>query len=260
MARKGPSKDNPRREQRDGAPPVIEDRNLPRMGEVEIAARRIGRKLVTMPDEPRPYRGTRNLMDPVPRGKVAGRGKTAPRELGDQLDASEPKAEGGKAMSSAGSAGYIRLRVRVDNGELTLAGARFVEGPLVEERSAHPGLSYEVKVDGRRVAFGGVPEPREWRSYPDPLGRPGLEGHHLQEQTVYEFTARVPADEISHAALSNTQVTLYDVSGDGPGEPLDITTLTKQPREKVRTIGILRGIELDGLPKGVREDMRRAIR
>ena len=56
MARK--SQKRPRK-QVDGAPPVVEDAKLPRMGEGDVAPQRLGRGVRLMADEPKPDAGTR---------------------------------------------------------------------------------------------------------------------------------------------------------------------------------------------------------
>lgn len=239
--------------QREGVAAVVENPDLPRMGEIEVAPRRIGRKIVMMPEKPRKYRGTRNLMDPVPsRRSVA---KTA-AELDDQEPRPTRKARAKE--SPIDKEGYVRLQIRVADGELSLAGASFVEGPLIQPELVHPGLSYEVKIGRRRIAVGDVPDPEEWRSYPDPLGRPGLDQHHVTKPDTYEFTARVPAAEVSDQSLEQTQVSLYRWTGAGPGEALSAAALTKQPKGAVARVGVLKGIDIGALPKAVQKDIRRA--
>jgi hypothetical protein len=240
--------------QRDGAPAVVENPDLPRMGEIEVPPSRMGRRVVTMPDEPLPYRGTRNLMDPVPRGRAAGKRQG---ELGDQEE--PPARRSQRKAASIGQEGYVRLRIRVEHGELSVAGATFVEGPLAQPEMVHPGLSYEVKVGRRRVAVGDVPDP-EWRSYPDPSGRPGLEGHHITEPESYEFTVRMSAAEFTEPALAETNVALYRWTGEGPGEALEAAAIARQPKGAVTRIGVLRGIDVENLPGAVQKDVRRAIR
>jgi hypothetical protein len=103
----------------------------------------------------------------------------------------------------------VRLRVLVENGELSVAGAKFVEGPLAPMETLHPGLAYEVMLGARRIAGGGIPDAGQWRSFPDPLGRPGLEGHHITEVLSYEIAVRVPAQELTMSALPKARITLY---------------------------------------------------
>jgi hypothetical protein len=155
--------------------------------------------------------------------------------------------------------GYLRFQIRVEGRELSVVSAKYVEGPLIQPDTIHAGLSYEVKIGNRRVAVGEVAEP-EWRSYPDPLGRQGLERHHITRPETYEFSVRVPADELSREKLAETKVTLRSWVGRGPGEMLEMNRVTKEPKGAVTTIGVLRGITLDQLPKTSQTELRRALR
>ena len=96
--------------------------------------------------------------------------------------------------------GYVRLRLRVTDGEISVVGAKAVEGPLVEPK-LQGALAYEATVGEKRVAAGGIPDVGERRSFPDPEGKGVMRGHHVEELKTYEVNVRIPKVQVSAAAL-----------------------------------------------------------
>lgn len=218
------------------APTIVEDAGKPSMAAEAVKPRRIDRKIVLMAEDPTPSRATRNTMDPLPKRKPKPSRGSADGSDQEPLEAAPEPEETGS--------GYIRLRVHVDDGEMTVRDARFVAGPLNKlSEVVTPGLSYEAKVGRRRVALGDVPEVTEWRGYPDPSGRPELEGHHIVEQTSYDFTVRIPADEIDEGSLEDLRIDLFRWRGRGPGDHIQITQLSKEPKTAVERLASLKGVE-----------------
>ncbi|PYO33998.1 MAG: hypothetical protein DMD86_09460 [Candidatus Rokuibacteriota bacterium] len=261
MARKTPKRgQSGAQRQRNGAPPVVEDANLPRMGEGEGEPMRIGRGMSLMQEEPKRDEGTRNRMAPfrhvkspaetrMPKGGYSGQEPPRPpRRTKPAGRASKPAKEG-----------YVRLRVLVQNGELSVAGAKFVEGPLAPMEALHPGLAYEVTFGSRRVAAGAIPDAGVWRSFPDPLGRPELQGHHITEVPRYEIAVRVPARELPMSALPKARITLYRWRGTGPAAPVAGRSLKAQLKGRVDTIATLKGIRLSRLSKEAQAELRGAL-
>jgi hypothetical protein len=246
--------------QKNGAPPVIEDAKLPRMGEGDVLPIRIGRGMLLMPEEPKRDAGTRNRMPPLRRAKSPAETRAPKGGYPDQEPPRPPRrTKSTSGASKKGKQGYVRLRVLVQNGELSVVGAKFVEGPLAPMNTLHPGLAYEVTLGSRRVAAGAVVDAGVWRSYPDPLGRPGLEGHHVTEVPNYEIALRVPAQEISMSALPKARITLYRWRGTGPAAPVQGRSLKAQLKGRVDTIATLRGIRLSRLSKQAQAELRRAL-
>ena len=87
--------------------------------------------------------------------------------------------------------GYVRLRLRVSDGEMSVVGAKAVEGPLVEPR-LQGALAYEATVGEKRVAAGGIPDVGQRRSFPDPEGKGVSAGHHVERAQTYEVNVRIP--------------------------------------------------------------------
>jgi hypothetical protein len=247
------------RRQKEGAPPVIEDPKLPRMGEGEVPPRRVDNAIRLMLDEPKPDTGSRKRMVPLRAGTVE---PPPPKRGYPEQEPPKPPKGGNTPGSGAGKEkeGYLRLRVLVEGEELSVVGAKFVEGPLVQPSTVHPGLTYEVTLGSRRVAIGGIPDAGVWRSYPDPLGRPGLEGHHIVETSRYEISVRVPADELSVSALPKTRITLYRWRGTNPATLMEGRSVRTQLKKQIDTVAVLDGIRLNRLSKEAQTQLRRALR
>ena len=249
------------RRQLDGVPPVIEDATLPRMGESEPVPRRIGRAMLVMPENPEQDRGTRNRMAPFRRVKSETEKRIPKRGYPDQEPPKPPRrarpADGGSGKAEEG---YVRLRVVVEDGGLSVAGAKFVEGPLAETNALHPGLAYEVTLGSRSIAAGGIADAGVWRSFPDPLGRPGLQGHHIAAVPSYEIAVRIPVQKLSVSALPKAQITLYCWRGTGPAMAMTGRPLKAQLKGRVETVATLKGIRMSRLSKQAQTELRRALR
>jgi hypothetical protein len=150
--------------------------------------------------------------------------------------------------------------VLVQDGELAVMGAKFVEGPLAPMEMLQPGLAYEVTLGARRVAAGAIVDAGVRRSFPDPLGRPGLEGHHITEMPSYEIAVRVPAQELSMSALPKARITLYRWSGTAPMAPVAGRSLKAQLKGRVVTVATLDGIRIGQLPRQAQAELRGALR
>lgn len=203
-----------------------------------------------MPDTPKPSRATKNTMDPMPKSR--SRKVTSPKSLGDQVARPTERADDGP--------GYFRIRMHIADGELSVAGIKFVGGPIRQDAVVSSGLTYDAKIGRRRVAFGDVPDTIEWRSFPDPAGKGEMAGHHVVEQTRYDFTVRVPAAKITESDLENLRVSLYEWRGGGPGEHISIGALSKQPKTVVRRLAVLPRMESSKIPVAVRKEVKSAFK
>jgi hypothetical protein len=237
------------------APAVVENENRPQMSEKARPPRRISGKVVLMPEEPRAVGRGRKRMEPVPK-KGAKKGAAARRKgaLPDQL---EPKPSRGDAP---GEQGYVRIRVRVENGELSVQDLRHVDGPLVANEELHGDLAYEATIGGTRISSGAIPDVPTLRSFPHPEPAPGQEGHHFTPATSFEFLVRIPKEAVSERALPRLGIAVYRIKEgpvprtEGP-EPLG----QRFPKE-LREIGRVRGIRVEHLPKSAQAEARRALR
>jgi hypothetical protein len=249
MAKKTRTK-RPASRQMPGAPPVVEDSRLPRMGEGQPADAGQGRG--QMPASPEADTGKRNRMQPM-RGKAPERpGQPPARGFRPQ----EPRRR--SRQDAKDGERYLRLRVRVVDGTLSLAGATVVDGPLTPATALHAGLAYEVTLGARRLAAGEVLDAGIWRSFPDPSGRPALSGHHVTILPGYEIPVRIPLSGLSYATLRRVNLTVYRWHGDAV-ETEGERSIKRRLGRRTETIGRLKGIPLQTLPKEVQAGVRDAF-
>lgn len=252
MAKRRTRKSTPRgQRQKDDAPPIIEDAHLPRMGEAPPTDTR---SRAVMAESPEPDKGKRNRMRPVRTTRAAAAGQPPARGFRDQ----EPPRRRPSKDHENGGGGYLRLRVLVEPGQLTLVGATVVEGPLAQATELHPGLAYEVTLGSRRIAVGQVQDAGVWRSFGDPSGRPALAGHHITILPSYEIAVRVPLPGLSMAALRRANVTVYRWRGDA-ADTQGERSMKSRLGKRVETIGRLKGIRIESLPKSASAAVKAAL-
>src|SRR5260370_36576847 len=186
-------------EQVKGGPPIVENAQLPRMGTQAMPPKLINGAVRHMTVGAQPVQGS-NLMAPVPKDQT--------QQQGAGGKPTYPAQERKTMEQPAPGQGYIRLHVRVTNGQLSVIGAQAVAGPLVQNQSLHHDYAYEVTVGANRVAVESFPNPAERRSYPNPHGAQGQEGHHITHAASYDFTARIPRPPLSRAQLPQVQMAL----------------------------------------------------
>ena len=234
------------------AKPIIEKPKLKPMGSGAVRPRKIAGKTVLMaktaePSPPSPSaRGKK--MDPVP----ARRGRGASKTDADQ----EERGKKGAAVPGENS---VRLRLRVDKGQVSVIGARTVSGPTPAPEQLHYGLAFEVTRGGRRLAVGSVPDVGEMRSFPPPKPKPGQEGHYVAPLDSFEVEVRVPQKEFTAAVLPRLQVTLLRMKAEPPQRPISAAPLAEQFRDELRPVAELRGIRLNALPASIRGELTRAL-
>jgi hypothetical protein len=144
-----------------GVPPVVSNPKLPLMSDTPLRPRTIKGKILRMPEEPKSDTGKQRRMSAYRKAAVVRQPKVRP----DQKEANVTRAEAAQQP-----AGYVRLRLRVTDGEMAVVGAKAVEGPLVEPK-LQGALAYEVTVGRKRVTAGGIADVGERRSFPDPEGK-----------------------------------------------------------------------------------------
>ncbi len=240
----------------DATEPIIEDARLRKMSDKPLPDRRIGGRLLRMAapvDDlaiaPPPAAAARApRMDAVPDRPADDTGKPAD---GDQRapDRSDPDRDGPSS---------VRLRLRIVDGIAQVIGIRVVPGVLAEPERLHYGLAYEVRAGNRRLAVGSVPDVGTRRSFPDPEGRPGMQGHHLAELNSIEVNLRLPHEAFTAAALAKLQIELYRMKGPPPDVPLTAAPLVEQFRDVLRPVAGLRGIRSADLSRSLQTQLGEA--
>src|SRR5262245_25474092 len=197
---------------------------------------------------PKPIKGRRMLKAPVeaavkrPAAKKAATKADGPPGLGDQ----QPARKRARAPE-----GYVRIRVRVDDGVLSIVASHPVEGPLAQTTTFEGGYAYEVTDGDRLLHAGSIPDLGVVRSFAHPSGTLEQQRHHTYPLSRYEFNARVPTGALRRAALSKIAIVLYRVKERPPtravfGQPLAAEPLGLQRAREMREVG--RGV---GLPAAV---------
>jgi hypothetical protein len=227
------------------AAPIVENARLKPMAARRAAPRRIGGKILLMGSE-RSQSARGDKMEPVPE-----RIPTAERKaIRDQVD-----VEAGPT----GEPTSVRLRLRIEHGRITVIGAQTVPGEVAPPERLDYGLAYEIVTGDRRVAVGSIPDFGAWRGYPDPEGRPGLEGHHIEELDAMEVNVRVPQKAFSATSLPRLQMTLFRMKGQPPAVPVTAERLAAQFPDQLRPVAELRGIDIRSMPQQIQEEVRAAM-
>jgi hypothetical protein len=204
------------------------------------------------------YRGpskTEKKPKPGRRGKVKGRfdpRKVArPRKSSKEVDFGEQKPRGRRRVggSSPEREQYVRLRIRVNRGRLSVVDSHLVDGPLGQTTAFPGGNAYEVTLGDRLLHAGALPDLGVQRSFANPQGPPEQRGHYLTEQRVFEFTARVPAAELTPETIGQTAVRLHRVKEETRVDRIGDAPLAEQFAREMRPVA-----ELIGLPESVLPD------
>ena len=141
---------------------------------------------------------------------------------------------------------YVRLTVRVDNGELSIVDSHLVDGPLAQVTAFQGGFAYEV-VDGSRLLHAGsIPDLGMVRGFAHPNGTLEQQRHHTYELSSYEFDARVPVTSLRAADMSNVSIALYRVkqpeTATAAHGVLSTESLAVQRERSLREIGRVTGV------------------
>ncbi|WP_157591826.1 hypothetical protein [Solirubrobacter soli] len=166
--------------------------------------------------------------------------------LGDQ----QAKGSGGDQGAAGQDEQYIRMRVRVREGELSIVDSHLVSGPLGQVTGFPAGNAYEVTLDDRLLHAGALPDLGLQRSFPNPEGPPEQHGHHFAERGVYDFMARVPAAEVTPETLDRIVVRLHRVKEATSAEQLSAPMAVQFARQ-VRPVGELSGLPGSVLPEAI---------
>jgi hypothetical protein len=240
--------------QNSDASPVIEDPGLPKMGEALDHIMPIEVKIVSMPTDDSnipPMGGSKKLMEPFSKNMEdaqeidkGGRERTdvdqSQQEKYKEIEKKPPKQK---------DEAYLRLTLRVQDGNMSLIQSHKVEGPLIIEDRIYGNLAYEVILSSKRIALGSIVDVGVNRSFPNPYGeRSDQEGHYFVELPSYEFDVRIPAKDLSISILPHIEIILYEVKS-----PIDTIisekSLAYQFRSQLHEVSRLKGIDIQALPQ-----------
>jgi len=153
--------------------------------------------------------------------------------------------------------GYIVLRMRVQNGELSVIGSRRVDGAFLEHSNLiQNGITYEAFLKEGRIAIGSIPDFGEQRSFPRPKGDPSHEGHHFTMLPSFDFNLKIHAEKITLKDLPALQVSLYRFKEHVPDLVLTDVPLKARFEKEVRVVAEMNGIKVGRLRDEVKKSLK----
>lgn len=240
-----------------GAAPRVDNPRLARMPDAPPKPKAIKGRILLMAEKPKADAGKTKRMPAFRKAKAVRASTKRP-------DQAKPPAAKARTAAKAEKQpeGYVRLRLRVHNGDMTVVGAKAVEGPLVESK-LQGDLAYEVTVGQKRVAVGAIPDAGERRSFPDPKAKkPEMKGHNVTPLETYEVNVRVPKEEVSASALPRLEVALYRVKKELPVEAATAAVagpIGPQFEHELREVGRVK-VKPDQLPARVAKQVTDAFK
>lgn len=157
-------------------------------------------------------------------------------------------------------AGYLRLRVHVEDGEMTVQDITAVEGPLIAHEPLHGDFAWEALVAGKRVASGAIPDAGVRRAFPPRDPAPGQEGHFFTTAPSFDFMVRIPRELVTESKLRRLEIPIYRIKEGGLPQTDGPEPLAERFSREIREVGRLRGVDLSQLPKTAQTRARRALR
>jgi hypothetical protein len=232
--------------------PVIEDPRLPKMDENSNRPKRIRGKIVRMPPNPSPSRDGKKLMDPVAVNKEENEGTFASTDIEYGKQDGLRETTGKKSSKQEGEA-YLRMHLRVHDGQISVVEARKVENDI------DSNLVYEAALQSKRIALGSIIDVGVNRSYPNPEGIPGQEGHFFIDLPSFEFDARIPVKELSSRDLPKVEIAVYRVKGPAK-KSVGEKSLALEFGNELREVARLKGISLKALPQKSQAEIRKIVK
>jgi hypothetical protein len=232
-------------------------------------------KLKPAAEYDRPVEGPRQRGDAKPVGRAlqprAVRGRTAKpahtagasrtRSAADQPtpqpDLPDQVALRPRRGTSDGPSGYVRFRVRVEDGRAAIVDSQLVESDLLMPSALHGEYAYEVTDGARLLHADSIPDLGVFRSFSHPNGTTEQLRHHIYRESAYEFDARVPAAALTRNLLPRIAIVLYRVK-----EPVQYRALMlaaplgAQLEREVREVTRVDGIPPSTLPPTLRPQRR----
>ncbi len=203
----------------------------------------------------KPIRGKMLLKPSVKAAARKATRKTSTRKRVGGRDSQERPDQEPLRRKEKSAEQYIRLRLRVANGELSIVDSHLVDGPLAQTAAFQGGYAYEVTAGNQLLHAGSIPDLGVVRSFAHRGGTLEQQRHHTYELSTYEFHARVPAKALRRALLSEIAVVLYRVA---ERELLSAAPLGVQRKRKLREMARVIGIPASMLPPALAKTAGRA--
>ena len=185
---------------------------------------------------PKDQRPTKPPSEPSSGGRTQHEGDQVPRPAARR-----------RAVDAGG--GYVRLRMRVEDGEMSIVDVHHVDSELVMPERLLGSNAYDVTLGERLLHADSVPDVGVSRSFPnpDPNAPPEQHGHHFHELSMYEFDVRVPVSDLSPEDLPEVAVSYFKLK-ETPEAPVRREPLHSQFARETREV-----MRVTGLPPEVLE-------
>jgi hypothetical protein len=206
------------------------------------------------------YEGPKKT-DKKPRRKATQTGRTKavlkpdvarrPTSASEKVPPGDQIARRSREKPSAVREQYVRLRIRVHNDRLMVIDSHLVDGPLRQTNAFSGANVYEVTAGDRLLHAEALPDLGVQRSFVNPAGPPEQQGHHFTERPIYEFMARVPAQEVSRETIRNITVRLYRLKDEARTDRLGSAPLALQFERQIRQVAELAGLPASVVPEAI---------
>ena len=146
---------------------------------------------------------------------------------------------------------YVRLRIRVRGDRLSVIDSHLVDGPLAQTTTFQTTTAYDVTYHDRLLHAGSVPDLGMQRSFPIPDAPEDQRGHHLTPRDISEFSARLPAREVTAETIGGIRVRLHRVDEAASVPRLSAAPLAVQLEGRVTPTAELTGLPESALPEAI---------
>ncbi|TDW21542.1 hypothetical protein [Kribbella kalugense] len=213
---------------------------------MKAPAGEVRRQHAAVPPYAGPVKGDPVRPDPTRSAKAAyDRTAAVPAQQVDSWPDQQAAQTGGRREQ------YVRLRMRVRGDRLTVVDSHLVDGPLAQSTTFHGADAYEVTYHDRLLHAGTVADPNTQRSFPSPEGPEELRGHNVTPREIYEFTARVPASDVTEQTRGGIHVRLHRIDEPTASDHLGAAPLGTQFEGRLTQVAELVGLPESTLPESI---------
>jgi hypothetical protein len=213
-------------------PPVVTEKKGPRKGEGEIPMRRIRGKNVLKDDQ----------------ALKKEQAKFSPEKKGAPMEVAVVKKPSRKGAGRP-SERYVRLRMRVKDGKMSIVASHLVEGSLLIPSTVHGNYVYEVTLGKKRLHLDSIPDLGVKRSFTNLTGIHDETREHITHLTTYEFDIRVPEKDLKEEDLPKINIALYRSKERVTKRTVGLKPLNVQFERELREVARLKGINVKMLKK-----------
>jgi hypothetical protein len=180
--------------------------------------------------------------------KFDGAARPAPQHDGG---AQKPRDQHAQASPE----GYVRLQLHYNDGNLSVIGAKSVDGPLLNPAAVIEGYAYDVMIGERQISLGSIPDVGGRRAFAnrDVTGREGK--HRFFRVSEFDFFVRIPYANFTAEDLPRLKIVLQKVQN-APGRLTPGVAIARHAEVEAEEVARLSGVSLEATPEPVRAQLR----